>query len=876
MSLFSRAALLASVLATPVLASESVYSDLLQTEHRLTSPAASRGVSSQEQLEHLQALAASSAGEPVLQAKVDAVLRLARFLSNAPQGLVIEESRSEPVRLVLQQNSRASECGFALPLKANSSLQMHLHPDQSVWFRVDAQPGEDLRVSTRGSTIDARLSAFLDCRVATDPALVEADDSFGLQADLGLSQERSGQSFWLVRLDNVGPVAGRAEVTAGSAIVVSGTVVRDQGSLPLANHGVAAHLSQGSFLSFYTSTQTNASGAFSIALTQAGTYGFRTGTYYSSSANVVDEAWENASCRSSDPYYFNNCGSESSPPTLIDLQPGDSRSLDFRLDGAPILGGTITSEVNLAPVRFANVSVVDQTGSTRWTGQTDAAGRFSTVGLAPDRFYLQVSATSHQTQVFDGVSCSPQTFCDPRSGTPIDLTANEFRQVNMRLRRSPSVRVQLNVGGQPALNTSNTIDLLNSNGAVVRSATSYSTAIIEISDVAPGSYRVRARSGFGFTGLYPGIECSSDCASELGQATPVVVVANTAGPELQMDLRPFPAVSGQVTNAITGTPLGATSLYLLPTSSGGSLYAVSDSEGEYSFRAVPPGTYLMLSRRAGFQTEAHRDIPCNSGNPLLDCQGASLIQITNSSADQDVDVDLTPSASVAGRALRANGTPVSDFSWLSLVDASGTVVMQTNLYPDSNGNYRMDDLPIGNFRVAMSTWGSVPQIYPGIDCPSASSGNFSGCNFSGASFVSFESGMTASDIDFNLMPLGARTVRVLSASTGLPLAGIAIDLWTTTGTRVDTLLTDGSGYAYPSHSSGSGTVQSLLSTFNTQGLLEQVYQDRPCPNGSAFFGLCSLQGATQVAFPGPAGAQPLIFRMGSADEVFGNGFEAQP
>jgi hypothetical protein len=65
----------------------------------------------------------------------------------------------------------------------------------------------------------------------------------------------------------------------------------------------------------------------------------------------------------------------------------------------------------------------------------------------------------------------------------------------------------------------------------------------------------------------------------------------------------------------------------------------------------------------------------------------------------------------------------------------------------------------------------------------------------------------------------------------------------------------------------------LLSTFNTLGLEEQVFDGIRCPQGAVYFGLCSLQGATPISLD-PNGTGPdIIIRLGNGSTLFSHGFE---
>jgi len=64
-----------------------------------------------------------------------------------------------------------------------------------------------------------------------------------------------------------------------------------------------------------------------------------------------------------------------------------------------------------------------------------------------------------------------------------------------------------------------------------------------------------------------------------------------------------------------------------------------------------------------------------------------------------------------------------------------------------------------------------------------------------------------------------------------------------------------------------------LSTDNDRGLINEVWQDIPCPAGSVFFGSCALTGFTPVTLPAAANAPEIVWSLGRSLPLFADGFE---
>lgn len=848
---------------------------LVRADQQLAEPVEARGAEVSAQVRELEALFRSLPSDSMQRLKAERLLALARSRAEQP-GLVPTESLPRPVPFALQSPDQAARCESALRLGPGAAIAVEVSPEHPVWLRVDAPPGQDLRLSTRGSRIDARLSAFLDCRVQADPPFLSADDSYGLQADLALSQEHTGQTFWLVKLENLSELAGEAVVSTTDAIVVTGTVLSALDSTPAVGREILTYRRIGSSINYQSAAYVDNEGRFSIALAEAGEYAFRTSLYFQSgNASLMDEAWENAYCL--DRYYrdISHCGDASNSVSWSSLAFGSSTALHFRLEQASVMAGTVATAGTGQPLENAEAILFNHLGEPIRSERVDAAGRFMIPGLVPGRYFLVAGAYGYQYGLYDGAPCrtSYNAYdCDVLQGTPIELGAQETRRIDVRLVPRPSVLVDLFADGQPLANAMNTIELLNMNGVVVRQSESYGSRL-DISDVEPGTYYLRARSRATLSGLYPDVVCASDCLAELGQASVITVVADTPGLEIVMELQSYPSLSGRVTDEASGAAIAEAALELWKAGSGVYYVSTSASDGSYRFPAVPPGSYALRARRNGYITELHSDIAC-LGAPLTECGAVNLLQFTAAGNDQVVDVDLSPAARVSGKLEWVDGRPVQAYTSLHLVAADGRELYRVDVNLDGQGRYFAENLPSGSYRIAAARSGGEVQLYPFVNCRLVWYNDFSECDLSSATPVDLSSGVTVDGIDFRLIPQHARAVKAVGFETGLPLPGVAIDLWDLQGRRINTGVTGADGLAYPEHGYYSTDMSGYVSTFNTQGLEEQVYQDRACPQGSVFFNLCSLQGATAVPFTVPLDSEPLLFRMRSGDPtVFDSGFE---
>jgi hypothetical protein len=818
--------------------------------------------------------------DPALLDKAQRLEGLRALLRQARAGKV-PSSLSPPalVRAVALDDTAGTNCERALPLRSGEALWHPVRAGASVWYRVEGAGDAALRVSTRGSSIDPALAAFADCRVADREPLAYEDDSFGLQADLALVPRK--QTFWYVRADNPGD-AGELVVSALRAIAISGRVARASSGTGLPGLRVSSFRSEGGTYFYAGDVGTDAAGNYVLSLIGSGTYAIRTAESFSQSVGLVHQAYDGFRCTDANYFNLSTCGTGSTNFTPIVLTDPSTLTIDFALDVAGSLTGTLTSSAG-GPVAEATVSMHDASGWQLRSTTSDALGRWRIDGAPPSGVYITAGSSNHARTLHSGVECpnGDTFFCPWASGTLVTVPPETVRRVDMTLRRQQFVEVTFTVNGGPVPGDSFAFNLLpsllNSNGVQVAQGWYLSPGRYRIGPVAPGSYRLRATSNFAYPQLYPDVPCATDCIGELGSGTPIAIAATDGAVEVAMNLRRYPRVEGRVTSEDDGTAIGDALVFLQSPTGGFSGYQVNTSStGQYRFDAVAPGNYLLRFAAPRHVDEVYDNLPCSSSNPGLDCPGATLITVGSSTPDRTIDAALARSATLSGR-FTTGGQPItSSFGTIHLLTATGATAASWSLFLGQDGRYTINDVPTGTWRVAAfgdTFTGFVPQIYSGIDCPAATSGSFVSCPIAQATPVITSAGSSPGGIDFALRRLGSHVVRVLNAFDDTPLSGVMIDVWNGLGQRVDSRATNAAGLAYPGTTTSGTAVGHALSTDNNQGLINEVYQDIECANGSVFFGTCALTGFTPVLFPAPAGAPEIVIRVARPVPIFDGNFE---
>jgi Carboxypeptidase regulatory-like domain len=677
------------------------------------------------------------------------------------------------------------------------------------------------------------------------------------------------QSFWYVRLDNLS-VPGNVQVEGIGFSGFSGRVTRASDGTGIFGLQVAAHTDYGSSFGYTTGAVTDANGYYDMPV-PAGTYVLRTGLYYSSNESLVHEAYQNHACYTNSYTGIYDCGDTALFMRVV-MSGASVTGLDFALDQGAAISGRVTAADSGLPIANATVIV----GSDNFTSGvfTDALGRYRITHLLPQTMYASASAAGFDAQYFGGAPCPPSG-CNPPGGDPIALSPGQTASADFSLARQAFLPVQLTVGGQPPTSGFVTVDLLNSNGALVASTGSHVGGLARIGPLQPGSYRLRARfAGATYWKLYPDVHCAVDCIQELSQGSAIVI--DDAQPEtVALDLVAWPRITGQVRDEATGAPITDAFASLYSPVYGYSHGAYADSMGRYMFNGIEPGSYLLLFSSNRHINEAYPDVPCERPNPLLDCLGAQLIVANQQNPLVVADAVLTGSPRIRGRISNATSITSASQNEFCFYSAAGTMLKCISQFVAVPGDYELNDVVIGDIVLGYSDYFAAPQLYDGVECPENVFPVHSQCNWAAATLLPARANGVLESIDFRIRPRGAKRVLVRDQATGQPLDMIAIDVWDTDGVRISVALTDDRGQTwvareYPFLQSTSFR----LSTGNYQGYVDEVYDNILCPLGSVFDGLCSLTGGAMVLLPPQTGdTSAIVIDLLKPGQLFAAGFE---
>ncbi|MCP2326181.1 hypothetical protein HDA40_004688 [Hamadaea flava] len=282
----------------------------------------------------------------------------------------------------------------------------------------------------------------------------------------------------------------------------------------------------------------------------------------------------------------------------------------------------------------------------------------------------------------------------------------------------------------------------------------------------PGRYTVLFQSP-GRPAQYAYGKVSSDVAD---------LITVTSGATTTVDDSALPAgtISGVLTDS-HGSPVPNAQVSA-SSPSGGYGFGMTQYDGSYAI-AVLPGTYTVSFRIGSVEQFAH-------GKSYQD---ADVFEV-NANATTTVNETLQPVGSITGHVTRSDGTPAVDVE-VTALQATGNSAGYA--MTDDSGNYRLDYLIPGSYRVQFTLQSGAAQL-----------AHDQRSEATAASFTVTGGGVVT--VDESLLPTGSIAGR-LTNQAGAGIADVYVSLSSTMTNEYLSTQTDGSGnYAIDEVFAGSG------------------------------------------------------------------------
>jgi hypothetical protein len=241
-------------------------------------------------------------------------------------------------------------------------------------------------------------------------------------------------------------------------------------------------------------------------------------------------------------------------------------------------------------------------------------------------------------------------------------------------------------------------------------------------------------------------------------------VARPAGRPSQPATEGSAVVRGRVT-AADGRPLRLARVGIVEINTRRSMGDATDENGQYEFSELPPGTYSIIARKAGFATmEYGQRRPSDPGRRIRLIDGQTV---------ERIDLVLPSASTMTGRVVDENGDPIEDATvsiyTMTIVGGRRRLVPGgTNRRTDDFGRFRLFSVDPGEYVLAAATASTGAHRLPGY-APAYFPGTPS---LADAQVVAVKTGDELFGLDLRLVPgRAARISGTVVDSTGQPFEG---------------------------------------------------------------------------------------------------------
>lgn len=577
-------------------------------------------------------------------------------------------------------------------------------------------------------------------------------------------------------------------------------------------------------------------------------------------SEYVDELYDGLPCEPS-------CDPTAGMPVPV-TSGATTTGIDFELRRLGRITGRVTDAATLQGIG-ASILLFDAAGDFFSVGSTQFGGHYELPGLPDGTYFVTASDFEYLGELYDDLPC-PGGFppaCDLTTGTPVPAQVDVVTSdIDFALERLGSIRGTVTdaATGEPVRFQS--VAAYDANGFSHTFASTDSLGRYELFPLEPGDYFVVARSDQHFAELYDDLPCPdgppAGCDPTTGTAVPIAVGSEVSG--IDFALAPKGAIEGRVTDAGNGLPVSFGSVEVW--SSAGELAASASigDFGEYRVGGLDAGTYFVTCTPFDYAGELYDDLPCALG---CDPTTGTPVAVTTGATTPGIDFELEHPGKLSGRITESEtGAPAFNLVVL-LFDAEGQF-FDSQFVSSSDGSYEFQRVPEGTWYViADGLPDHETELYDDLPCPS---GPPSGCDPTAGTPVAVANGAETAGIDFAL-DVASGIVGRVTDDLGVPLPGVAIDLWSTDGDLVGSVASSLTGFYRLAPSAGTY----FVSTDNGQGFTDELFDDVACPLGPAFEGLCDpLDGDPVVLVTFDSLVDGVDFQLSDSPVIFTDGFES--
>jgi len=446
-------------------------------------------------------------------------------------------------------------------------------------------------------------------------------------------------------------------------------------------------------------------------------------------------------------------------------------------------GGMISGYVRDSsgnPLRDASLMLFDTQNSYTFLGQvqSNVNGYFEFKSVIPGNYTLNASCHNYFTPEWYS---NKANFID---STVVTVTEGGNTQVEINLGETLSLTVTSPNGGEAWVAGGVYPITWTNTGPVGQVRLEYSTnngsTWTEIAASAPN------------TGTYdwtvPGLSTSVNCRvrvsetdgepSDTSDAVFCILSGGTGG------------VSGRVTNE-GGDPIQGVNARAYDMNNTLRLSVYTDANGNYTLAGINPGNWKIYFRTTGSSSSYIAEWYDNK----TDFNTANTVLVAGGAITPGINAVLSVGGSISGQVTNGVGVGIAGVQVSARDTANVQVLLRTT---DSNGNYTIQGLPTGSYKVYFNT----VYVTSGSFCPEWYSDK---ADFASADPVAVTAGQTQAGVDAVLNTGGSISGRITDADTGNPVADMEVDAYYLNGDHTGAYVyTDANGdYVLNGLSTGS-------------------------------------------------------------------------
>jgi 5-hydroxyisourate hydrolase-like protein (transthyretin family) len=367
------------------------------------------------------------------------------------------------------------------------------------------------------------------------------------------------------------------------------------------------------------------------------------------------------------------------------------------------------------------------------------------------------------------------------------------------------------------------------------SATTNASGVYRIQNLPTGTYFLLTSTFGGFRNeIYDDIACIASCSSSTAVAmgTPVAVGMGATSSGRDFGLDAGGTITGTLTNAVTGAPLPNSSVFAYTRVGTSTLFdrsATTNAAGQYSITGLSPTDHFVYTNTGLATNEIYGNILCPLGcSSSTAVESGTAVPVTLGGTASGIDFILDPGGGLSGTVTnQATGLPVSGAS-VVVVTRAGNSIFTRSTTTNSSGLYSLTTgNPTGSYALYTNSSGFNNEIFDDIACNpfcSSSTAHATG------TLVPVTSGAVTGGRNFALQPWPTGTIAgtVIDAASGLPIAGVTLDIWRVVGGSVTLVSAATTAVSGAYSASGLSVGSYLVSTRGNHTFRNETFDDIPC------------------------------------------------